>query len=153
LTKSYQTQLARLYAAAKGVRVMIARTFNLFGAGCSPRLFIGHVEREIDRLRQGLVKGVAVGDLSARRDYLDVEQACAAYCRIIEHGDAGEVYNVASGIAVPVRDILRRLLERASLDESVVSEVVGDERAVGGKATPLLYADVSKLKALPAMRG
>lgn len=147
LTKAYQTQLAQLYARGKGLPVMVARTFNLFGMGGSPRLFIGHVERQIEALRNGALARIAVGDLNDKRDYLDVDAACAAYHRIMERGTPGEVYNVASGHPIALRDVLRRVLENAGLDESSVSEARGEQRSVGSCST-VVYADVSKLRAL-----
>ena len=53
-----------------------------------------------------------VGNLTAARDFLDVRDVVAAYLALARDGDRGEIYNVCSGHAVPIRDVLRELDSR-----------------------------------------
>jgi len=54
-----------------------------------------------------------VGNLDARRDLTDVRDTVRAYRSIAEHGTPGRAYNVCTGRALAIRDLLEMLLERA----------------------------------------
>ena len=50
-----------------------------------------------------------VGNLDPVRDLLHVSDVAEAYLDILERGEPGEIYNVASGQGVSLRDIFERL--------------------------------------------
>jgi GDP-4-dehydro-6-deoxy-D-mannose reductase len=54
-----------------------------------------------------------VGNLSARRDFTDVRDVVRAYRLLVEHGEAGEAYNVCSGVDIAISDLAERLLAMA----------------------------------------
>ena len=144
--KACQTRLMDDYCRKHGLDVVMARLFNLFGAGASPQLFVGHVEQQIEQFRRGLVGEIVVGNLEAVRDYLPVDKAAAYLECIMERGVRGEVYNVASGEPVSMRDLLERILTH----HGIAWEKVRIESAAGrGNSTvPCVYADIAKLRAL-----
>jgi len=145
LSKAMQTSVMRYYALEKGVDVVLARTFNLYGEGISPLLFPGRVMHQIEEVHAGRQSRVNVRSVDSSRDYLDVNEAVDAYLRVMAFGKGGEVYNVGSGKPTPIKSLLEKLLlERGlSLDDVEVSE------EGGGKETAITYADISKLAALP----
>jgi GDP-4-dehydro-6-deoxy-D-mannose reductase len=148
LTKVLQTELMRFHQRRHGLHVVLARPFNLSGAGCPPALFPGHVEREVARVKAGVQSKVRVGDLSAERDYLPVADAVRAYVRILEYGVPGEAYHVASGRPVRMADFLADLLKPHGLSLEDV-----EQRPATAGAQPNVaraYADIRKLAALPA---
>ncbi|TME79810.1 MAG: NAD-dependent epimerase/dehydratase family protein [Chloroflexi bacterium] len=51
-----------------------------------------------------------VGNLEARRDFTDVRDIVRAYLLAAEKGKPGEVYNVGSGTATRLREVVARLL-------------------------------------------
>ena len=144
-SKAAQSLLAPLYANRYGLAVMVARTFNLSGAGMSERLFTGRVERQIADVLAGKASRISVGALDAKRDYIDIEDACAMYLSIATKGLPGESYNVGSGIAISMRELLRTLLEAHGLDESVVDESRDNQP---DKEVSMIYADISKVRVL-----
>lgn len=147
LTKAMQTQIAGYYAHARGVDVVVARLFNLLAPGLSERLFVGRVQRQIERYRRGEIGEIAVGSLEAQRDYVEVEVAVRQLQDIAARGRAGEIYHVASGVPVTMRALLERLLGEAGLDFSVVRE----NRETGRGSSydvPVIYADLTKTRAL-----
>lgn len=152
LTKAFQTLLMRAYVARHGLDIRMARTFNLLGAGASDDLFVGRVERQIAAYRRGRIKRIVVGSLEGRRDYLDVREAVADYVAIMERGRAGEIYNVGSGRAVRMRDLLRRLLRAHGFDLGIVREIRG-RRAAARPEVPVIRARIDKVRALRASRG
>ena len=55
------------------------------------------------------------GNLSAQRDFLDVRDVASAYRRLGERGESGSVYNVCSGRAVSMREIVEELIHLVGL--------------------------------------
>jgi len=126
----------------------MARTFNLLGGDkrISNLLFIGRVYDQIEKVKKGEIAKIKVGNLEAKRDYIHVEEAVEYYQKIMEHGICGEVYNVGSGRAVKMRDLLAIILKDAGLDMKVVEEDVPN--APDKTDIPEIYADLTKIKGL-----
>jgi GDP-4-dehydro-6-deoxy-D-mannose reductase len=146
LSKLMQAELMAFYHRAYGLPVLLARAFNLVGPGLSPSLLPGRLEREIQRVKSGEATHVELGALQGQRDFLSVHAAAAAYARILEHGQPGQIYNVGSGRPTELRAFVMSQLAAAGLPESALREgsVVGSNRGFS------IWADVSKLEALPA---
>jgi len=146
LTKSLQTELMGFFHRRFGLHVVMARSFNLSGEGCPPTLFPGHVAREISKVKAGAQSKVRVRDLSAKRDFMPVADALRAYIRILENGEAGEVYHVASGVPVRMSDFLIELLKPHGLGPG---DVEIQPTPPGSKPdVPCVFANIGKLSAL-----
>jgi GDP-4-dehydro-6-deoxy-D-mannose reductase len=150
VTKAQQTLLASYYSAAFTMDVVVARLFNLMARGLSPRLFVGRVEGLIDRYTRGEVEFLETGSLSAIRDYVPADQAVDQLLAIAEVGASGNVYHVASGRPVVMRDLLAELLSEAGLGMQMVRE--GREAGCGSTEVSAIYADVCKTRVLLAGR-
>lgn len=146
LTKAWQTQLGIMYFSS-GVDVVIARVFNLTGQNLSEKLFVGRLYQQIDEIHRGERSAIEVGRLSAFRDYISIDDAVIQLLAIAESGRAGEVYHVASGKPVAMRDLLSQVLSIHGLDFSLVQEGQGFSSRKGYDV-PLIYADVSKTRSL-----
>jgi GDP-4-dehydro-6-deoxy-D-mannose reductase len=97
-----------------GMHVSIARAFNHFGPRQSPDFVASGFARRIAEIEAGHGEAeLAVGNLEARRDLTDVRDTVRAYRAIVERGRPGRVYNVCSGRAILIRDLLEMLLSRA----------------------------------------
>lgn len=93
--------------------VIRARPFNHTGPGQTDRFFVPSMARQIvEGCRRGDTE-VRTGNLSVRRDILDVRDVVRAYRLLALRGRAGEAYNVCSGRSVPLRQILDQLLTAA----------------------------------------
>jgi GDP-4-dehydro-6-deoxy-D-mannose reductase len=143
LTKAWQTQLAGFYAA-RGVNVSIARIFNLDGPGLSERLFAGRISRQIDEMLQKRRTVIEVGSLSATRDYIDVQTAAKQIVAVARFGEAGQVYHIASGQPVTMREFLEKRLAEEGLDFGVVQESKSLSNRKGYDV-PVIYADVARI--------
>lgn len=99
-----------------GLAVVRARPFNHTGAGQGTTFAVpAFASRIAEAVRDG--RGVLrVGNLSAARDLLDVRDVVRAYRLLAERGEAGEAYNVCSGRAVVMDDVVRRMLALAGAD-------------------------------------
>lgn len=142
LTKAWQTQLAGLYTS-RGVDVVVARVFNLDGPKLSKRLFIGRLQEQIDEVLTGRKSVIEVGPLTATRDYISTYEAVDQILAIAAHGESGQVYHVASGKPVTMRDILIRYLDHHKLDASIVRESTALTNRIGYDV-PAIYADVTR---------
>ena len=69
--------------------------------------------RQVALVERGALGAVKVGNLDAQRDLTDVRDTVRAYALLMESGTPGEVYNVSSGVARPIRAVLDALLSRA----------------------------------------
>ena len=148
LTKVMQTMLMDFFVRNHGMDIVMARTFNLFGDGCSPSLLPGRVSQQIERVRQGLQSTIQVRSLASHRDYLHVGNAVKDYVRIMEHGCRGEVYNVGSGTGVAMTSLVQELLDPSGLTMKNV-EILPEDEGVKPNV-PLICADTAKLRSLPA---
>jgi len=142
LTKAWQTQLAGFYASS-GVDAVVARVFNLEGGNLSERLFIGRLQKQIDEVLAGKQSVIELGSLDASRDYISIDEAAVQILAIAKRGESGQVYNVASGVPVTMREILARYLKKNKLDISVVHESASLSHRVGYDV-PVIYADMNK---------
>jgi GDP-4-dehydro-6-deoxy-D-mannose reductase len=101
-------------AANGGLRVTTGRAFNHVGPGQDPSFAASGFARQIAEIEEGRRHPeVVVGNLDARRDTIDVRDTVRAYQAILERGLSGRVYNVCSGRAVAVSDLLEMLRARA----------------------------------------
>lgn len=141
VSKQAQEELARLYVRAHGMDIRMTRSFNHAGAGQREGFLIADFAAGIARVERGLAPCLEVGDLEARRDFTHVRDVVRAYRLIGEQGRPGEVYNVGSGRAYSVREILDRLLAMASCPVPVVQ----DPARLRPSDTPVICCDHSKL--------
>jgi len=101
---------------AEPLQVCIARAFNHFGPRQSPGFVAADFARRIADIEAGrFAPEMAVGNLDARRDLTDVRDTVGAYRLIGERGRPGQIYNVCSGRAIAVRELLDSLLARAKV--------------------------------------
>ncbi len=99
-----------------GLPVLRVRAFNHLGPGQTDKFVAPAIASRIARAELGDGSSVLpIGDLSARRDFTDVRDVVRAYRLLMEHGEAGEVYNVCSGVDLAVQDLADQLLAQARI--------------------------------------
>jgi len=87
---------------------------------------------------------VLVGNLKARRDYTDVRDIVRGYWQVLEGGEPGEVYNLCSGRAWAIQDILDFLRGESPGPGIAVREDPGRLRP---SDVPVLIGDAGKIEA------
>ena len=123
--------------------IVRARTFTQAGPRQSADYAVANFARQVAAAERG--DGPAVirtGDLSAKRDYLDVRDVVAVLRLLIERGTPGEAYNVGRGEAVRIADALAMLVAHAKVPVEVIS--TPDPARAGDTAVTM--ADPTKLK-------
>lgn len=132
----------RFVLAAGGV---VARTFNLVGPGQAPRFALPAFARQLAAIQRGeQVPVLETGNLSARRDFVHVEDGARAYRLLAVEGLSGEVYNVASGHSLSIEEALSRLMRAAGMEVPIEP----DPARFRPVDVPLLTGDASRLEAL-----
>ena len=138
LSKVWQESLGRYYARTLRWPVLMTRTFNHTGPGQGPDFVCADFARQIARIELGLQAPVLrVGNLAVARDFLDVRDVAVAYRLVLERGRAGAAYNVCSGKARSIAELLRLLLGQAS----VAIEVIADASRLRPTDIPVLRGD------------
>jgi GDP-4-dehydro-6-deoxy-D-mannose reductase len=135
--------LSKFYAQIEEMNVVIARSFPHTGPGQSPDFVCSDWACQIARIEKGLAEPVIkVGDIGVKRDFLDVRDVVRAYTLLAQKGRRGELYNVCSGKAVALKEILDILLSFSS--EKIKVKV--DPQKKRKIDIPCLLGDNSKIK-------
>lgn len=109
-TKAVADRLGAAFAA-RGLDVVRARPFAHTGPGQADAYVASSFARQLAEIEAGRRAPVlAVGNLAAVRDVLDVADVVDAYRRLLERAVPAGAYNVASGVGVSIRELLERLL-------------------------------------------
>jgi GDP-4-dehydro-6-deoxy-D-mannose reductase len=91
--------------------VFLARPFNHAGPRQSPEYVTSSFARQIAEIEAGVAPPVLnVGNLDAQRDITDVRDTVRAYRMLAEKGQPGRPYNICSGRAHRIGDLLEAML-------------------------------------------
>jgi GDP-4-dehydro-6-deoxy-D-mannose reductase len=96
--------------------VVRTRPFNKIGPGQDASFVVSAIAQRVARAERDGFDTLRVGNLAARRDFLDVRDAVRAYRLLSERGEPGEVYNVCSGHDVAVEELAVKLMALAGVD-------------------------------------
>lgn len=97
------------------------RPFPHIGPGQSDRFAVSSFARQLAEIKLGKRPPVIqVGNLEAKRDYSDVSDIVRGYRDVFLNGKKGEVYNLCSGTAVSIGEILQQLLQIAEVEAEIV---------------------------------
>jgi GDP-4-dehydro-6-deoxy-D-mannose reductase len=126
-----------------GLDTIRVRAFSHTGPGQSPRFLIPALAHRIAEAERDARSEIVVGALDPVRDVSDVRDVVRAYRRLVEDGEAGEVYNVCRGEGVAVADIAHALLALARRP----LELVSDPALLRPAEVPCLIGEPSRLRA------
>jgi GDP-4-dehydro-6-deoxy-D-mannose reductase len=143
LTKLAQDRLALSAAAADHLDVMVARPFNHIGPRQGAGFAVSSFARQIARIERGLEPPtLRVGNLETRRDITDVRDVVDAYTRIMDGGQTGRAYNVCSGRAWRIRDLLEELLHLSAVPITVET----DPERFRPVDVPVVQGDLTRIR-------
>jgi GDP-4-dehydro-6-deoxy-D-mannose reductase len=122
VAKTAQELAATAVAARRGLHLTRVRLFNVLGPGEPTSFVASAIAGRIAAIQTGSERPpLRTGDLSTRRDFVDVRDVARALRLAATRGEAGAVYNVCSGTATPIRGLVEELLTIAGLDIAVES--------------------------------
>jgi GDP-4-dehydro-6-deoxy-D-mannose reductase len=144
VSKVAQDMLGYQYWMSWKVDSVRTRGFNHEGPRRGPVFVASDFAKQVADIEKGRKEPVLhVGNLDARRDFTDVRDMVRAYWLALEHCEPGEVYNIASGTAWRIGDMLDRLL---SLSKTKIT-VKQDPARMRPSDVPVLLGDYSKFHA------
>lgn len=136
-------------AFPKTGRLIVVRPFNHTGPGQDERFVVPSFAAQIARIEAGLAEPIlSVGNLEARRTFLDVRDVVRAYAMLIESAaglPAYSVFNIASDRIERIHSILELLVRHARVPLSVVadaSKMRPSEIEVAAGSSDRLYAAI-----------
>jgi GDP-4-dehydro-6-deoxy-D-mannose reductase len=143
VSKIAQDFLGLQYHLAFGIPTVRVRPFNHTGPGQSPRFVVPAFASQIARIEAGLQEPVMrVGNLSTSRDFTDVRDIVRAYHLAMTQGTPGDVYNLASGQARSIQDVLETLLSYSEID----IRIERDPEKYRPVDVPLVYGSAQKFE-------
>lgn len=144
LSKKMQEDIAQYYESNYGLDIIYTRTFHSTAPGQKLGFVFTDFISQIIQLADKEQKILRVGNLEAKRDYLDTRDSVSAYKLIMERGKIGEKYNVSSGSSTSIKDYLDMILKESNSDVTI--EV--DPAKLRPIDIPDFIGDNSKIKAL-----
>lgn len=144
-TKVCQNMIGSIYAQAYDMELMMVRAFNHIGPTQAPMFVVADFCKQVAEIEKGIREPIiSVGNLEAQRDFTDVRDVVRAYAMLIEKGEPGETYNVGSGHAVSIREILELIVLLSG--QSIKVEI--DSNKLRPVDVPIIEADTAKLQKL-----
>lgn len=148
VSKAAVDLLGYQYFRSHRVRTVRLRLFNHAGPRQSDRFVVSSFARQIAEIEAGRrAPRIAVGNLEARRDFIDVRDVVRAYV-VAAGAEAGAVFNVCTGTARSIREVLDALLDMAGRP----IEVEQDPARLRAAEVPVLVGDPSALTAATGWR-
>ncbi len=115
LSKTMQERWALHYARTGRVPLCCVRIFNTIGPGQSPNLVPATFLQQLADVLAGRAEEISVGNTTTQRDFTDVRDVTEALWKLLTTDcDTNEqIFNVASGRAVKIADLLDACLALA----------------------------------------
>ena len=122
----------------------VVRSFNLIGAGQARSFALPSFAGQLADIERGATPLLSVGNLSARRDFLHIEDAVSALVLLAENPQPGAVLNLASGVDQSIAELLARLIALSGLEVRCAE----DPEKLRPVDVPRLCGDAARLRAL-----
>ncbi|HWO15454.1 MAG TPA: GDP-mannose 4,6-dehydratase [Solirubrobacterales bacterium] len=122
-SKAAMEVLCGQYARGQGLRIAIVRAFGLLGPGQLPDFTASGFARQIAVAEVAGAERVelAVGNLTAARDFTDVRDAARAFLDVSRRELTG-TFNLCSGKATKLEDLVAKMAKATPLPVEVVAE-------------------------------
>ena len=144
ISKIAQENFAQLYRKKYGMQIVCTRSFNHTGVGQTTTFALPSFVKQVAAIdKSGKPGKILVGNLSAWRDFSDVEDVVHVYRMLLENENEFDTYNVGSGIANRIEDLLKDVILKFTPAEI---EIVVDPEKVRPVETPYLCADNTRIK-------
>lgn len=143
ISKVAQERFANIYKVQYGMQIYHVRPFNHTGVGQKDTFVLPSFCKQAAEIEKSGKPGVIkVGNLTARRDFGHVKDLMHAYRLIVESPYCDTVYNVGTGHAHSLREMLNYIISLCS--QPIKVEV--DPDRVRPIDNPVICCDYSKIK-------
>ncbi|MFZ6745769.1 GDP-mannose 4,6-dehydratase [Undibacterium sp. JH2W] len=113
ISKLAMEHVARLWMDK--LPIIVTRPFNYTGVGQTENFLLPKI---INHYRRR-ASDIELGNLDVARDFSDVRTVAIAYSRLLEKAPAGETFNICSGVAYSLREVLQMASELAGYEIKV----------------------------------
>jgi GDP-4-dehydro-6-deoxy-D-mannose reductase len=145
VSKVTQDLMGYQYFKSYHLPIIRARAFNHEGPRRGDVFVTSNFARQIAEIEAGRrAPTIFVGNLKARRDYTDVRDVVRGYWLLLQHGQPGEVYNLCSGRAWAIQEVLDFLVAESRVRPIAIAE---DPARLRPSDVPVLVGDPSKIRA------
>ncbi len=122
--------------------IITARSFNHTGPGQPPNFVLPSIAKQFAEMEAGLrPPRLTVGNIEVERDFTDVRDVVRAYFALLDKGRTDEVYNVCSGSALRLADVIGKFeaisgiaiqidTDPERLRSNEVSQIFGDSTKI-----------------------
>ncbi|MEY8337976.1 GDP-mannose 4,6-dehydratase [Lachnospiraceae bacterium 62-35] len=143
ISKVTQEQFAELYRKQYGMKIYCVRPFNHTGVGQKDSFVLPSFCKQAAEIEKSGKPGtIQAGNLSVKRDFSHVKDVVRAYRMIIESDNCGRVYNVGSGKAYGLDEMLDYIIGLSSQEIGV--EI--DSARLRSVDTPVICCDNGLIK-------
>lgn len=143
VSKLAMDYLGYQYFQSYGTKIIRTRGFNHTGPRRGDTFAESTFAKQIALIEKGKQEPViSVGNLEASRDYTDVRDMARAYLLSVEKCDPGDVYNIATGTAIKIADVLKLLLSFSKIKV----EIRPDPARMRPSDVPVLIGDSKKFQ-------
>ena len=126
-----------------GGGIITARSFNHTGPGQPPTFVLPSFAKQFAEIEAGMrPPHLAVGNIEVERDFSDVRDVVRAYSELLRKGRPGQVYNVCSGTARRLSDMVKQF---QALCRTAVTIETDPTRVRGGDISRIV-GDPGKIK-------
>lgn len=141
VSKLAMDYLGYQYHQSYQVKIVRTRGFNHTGPRRGATFAESNFARQIAMIEKDKQEPVIhVGNLEAARDYTDVRDMIRAYLLAVEKCDYGDVYNICTGHAIKIADMLNLLLSFSK----VKVKIEEDPSRMRPSDVPILIGDNTK---------
>ncbi len=131
------------YRKCIGGGIITARSFNHTGPGQPPNFVLPSIAKQFAEMEAGLrPPKLTVGNIEVKRDFTDVRDVVLAYCALLDKGRTDEIYNVCSGSAVRLADIIAKF-EAIS---GIAVQIETDPGRLRGNEVSQIFGDSTKIR-------
>lgn len=143
ISKMAQERFAELYRTKYGMKIYCIRAFNHTGVGQKDTFVLPSFCKQVAEIEKSGLNGIIkVGNLSVKRDFSDVRDIVHAYRLVVESNDCNTVYNVGSGRAYSLTELLNYIISLSS--QQIRIEI--DSNRMRPADNPIICCDNSRIK-------
>ena len=143
ISKVAQEQFVECYRSRFGLKIHYVRPFNHTGVGQRDSFVLPSFCKQAASIEAAGEPGeIHVGNLTAKRDFSDVRDVARAYRMILESDDDRVIFNVGSGEAHGLDEMLEYIVSLCSVDVKIVV----DEERYRPIDTPIVQCDNSLIR-------
>ena len=140
ISKVKQEQLGKLYREQYGLKIYCVRPFNHTGIGQRDTFVLPSFCKQVAEIdKSGKDGKIQVGNLKVKRDFSHVKDVVRAYRMIVESDNCNQIYNVGSGNAYSLEDMLTYIIGLS--DQNIEIEV--DQNRIRPTDQPVICCDRS----------